>query len=193
MSDLYSTGRRVIFATNSTATAASYTAGFKTAPPADSFLMGGSPKGERYRGIRLSFYGLGEPVAANARVWALFPAMDSVGNCKGYEAQCLATITGSADAGLGEPTIPTGHAGTVDAYICDDLTVTTTTTATTPKGPGAILNSALGSAGAYAFAPNDGATPAFVIIPDCGNPSHIYVDGWDTNGAEFNGFIEGIV
>lgn len=192
MSDLYSTGRRVIFATDSTATAASYTAGFKTAPPADSFLMGGSPKGERYRGIRLSFYGQGEPVAANARVWALFPAMDSVGNCKGYEAQCLATITGSADASA-TPAIPVGHAGGELNAICDDLTVTTTTTATTPKGPGAVLNAALGSAGAQAFAPNDAATPAFVIIPDCGNPSHIYVDGWDTAGAAFNGFIEGIV
>ncbi len=57
----------------------------------------------------------------------------------------------------------------------------------------AVLNTALGSAGAQAFAPNDDTTPGFVIIPDCGNPSHIYVDGWDTAGAAFNGFIEGIV
>lgn len=191
MSDLYSTGRRLLFASNSTATTSSYTAGFKASLPTDAFAMGAWPEGKRYRGIRLSFHGLGEPVAANARVWALFPANNN-NRPGGFEAQCIATITGSSDAGL-TPVIPSGHAGTADAIICDDLAVTITTTATTPKGPGATINTGLGSAGAVAFAPNDATTPAFVLIPDCGNPSHIYVEGWDTNGAEFNGFIEGII
>lgn len=193
MSDLKSTGRRLILATNTTASASSYTAGYKASLPSDGvFDMGGSPSGARYRGIKVSLHGLGEPVAANARVWTLHPATDSnLAAVGGYEAQCIATVTGSSDAGL-TPTIPEDHYAD-SCIICDDIAVTTTTTATTPKGPGAILNTVLGSPGVQVFAPNDGATPAFFIIPDCGNPSHVYIELWEDNGAELNGFIEGFV
>lgn len=191
MSDLYSTGGRVALASNSTATASSYTAGFKTAPPTDAFEMGGSPRGERFRGVKVHVVCGDAGETIGARLWAFSPAYERAtpGSPKGYDAQCLATITGTSAATLAGPT---GHA--LPAMpICTTLAVTTTTTATTPKGPGAVLNTALGSAGAQAFSPADDVTAGFIVIPDVGNASHVYLEVWNANAAETNGLIEGFV
>lgn len=179
------------FATHSTATAASYTAGFKASLPNEAFIMGPSPGGSRYRGItiELASEGAGDTVGGN--VWCFWPAMNkATGRVEGYMAQCITILSGTTDAGV---TYPSGHVRSLAAYGCDAMTVTTTTTATSPKGPGATINTALGGAGAQAFSPNDDATPAYAIIPDCGNPSHIYVETWESSGAATNAYIEGIV
>lgn len=189
MSQLYSTGIRVIKPTaDSTATAASYTAGYKDTLPTDSFPMGGHPNGERYRGVKISLLSDATGATTQARVWAFWPCKTDTAS--GFEAQCLATITSTSSASLA---LTSAYPGMLARYNCDDIAVTVTTTATTPKGPGAVLNTALGSAGAQAFAPNDDTTPGFVIIPDCGNPSHIYVELFDAGGNHSNGFIEGLV
>ena len=57
----------------------------------------------------------------------------------------------------------------------------------------AFALAALGSAGAQAFSPADAATPGFFVIPDCGNPSHIYLEVFDAGGDPCNAYIEGIV
>lgn len=192
MTNLYSTGGRVALASNSTATAASYTAGFKASVPSDAFEMGGSPRGARYRGVKVHVICAEASITTiGGRLWAFSPAYASAvpGSPKGYDAQCLATITGTSASSL---TAPNGHAHS-GKYICTTLAVTTTTTATTPKGPGAVLNMALGSAGAQAFSPADDATAAFVIVPDVGNASHVYLELFDSAGNATNGLIEGFV
>lgn len=189
MSQLYSTGARVVFqSVDSTATSASYAAGFTTTLPNDSFPMGGSPSGERYRAVKIILLSEGTGATVDARVWAFWPCVTD--DASGYEAQCLATITSTGSTAV---TLPSDYPGVLARYCSDTIAVTTTTTATTPKGPGSVLNTALGSPGAQAFSPSDNATPGFVIIPDCGNPSHIYVEIWDAGGDRCNGFIEGLV
>lgn len=179
------------FATYSSATAAAYSAGFKASLPGECFAMGGSPSGSRYRGVRITLSDEGSGASVGARVWGMWAAMDrGASPAAGYEAQCIATLTGTSSSGV---TIPSGHVRSLAAYGCDTMTGTTTTTATTPKGPGATFNTALGSAGIQVFSPADSATPAFAIIPDCGNPTFIYVETWDAAGNKTNAYIEGIV
>lgn len=189
MSQLFSTGARLINqSADSTATAAAYTAGFKDTLPTNAFAMGESPSGKRYRAVKVSLLSDATGATVAARVWAFWPCKTDTAS--GFEAQCLATITSTSSASLA---LTSGYPGLLARYVCDDISVTTTTTATTPKGPGAVINTALGSAGAQAFAPNDDTTPGFVIIPDCGNPAYVYVETWDAGSNRSNGFIEGIV
>lgn len=189
MSQLYSTGARLIYqSADSTATAASYTAGFKDTLPTGAFPMGGHPNGERYRAVKVSLFSDAAGATVAARVWAFWPCKTDTAS--GFEAQCIATLAATSSASLA---LTSGYPGLLARYNCDDIAVTTTTTATTPKGPGAVINTALGSPGAQAFAPNDDTTPGFAIIPDCGNPSHIYVETWDAGSNRSNGFIEGLV
>ena len=186
---LQSTGKVMAFANASAATASSYAAGFTTTLPEGAFPMGASPNGDRYRGVRLTYSSDANGATVASNVWGAWPCKDADGGVAGYEKQCIATTTGTSSSGL---TLPDGHTRSLALYVCDTLAVTTTTTATTPKGPGAVNNTALGSAGAQAFSPADDATPAFILIPDCGNPSHVYVDVYDAGGNRSNVYIEGI-
>lgn len=189
MAQLYSTGIRLVTPTDSTATASTYSAGYKTSLPTGSFSMGGDPSGARYRGVKIGLASDSAGATVQAYVWAFWPYKTDTAT--GYEAQCIATITSTSASSLA---FPSAYPGVLARRPCDTISVTTTTTATTPKGPGAVLNTALGSAGAQAFSPADNTTPGFVIIPDCGNPSHIYVEVFDAAGTHIhNGTIEGLV
>lgn len=192
MGKLKSSGRVMCYATHSSATAQSYTAGFKASlPSTDVFDMGPSPGGDRYRGVKISLNSEGVGATVEGCVWAFWPAyIKGTMSPKGYEAHCIATLTGVSTNSI---TLPSGHVSSVAVYGCDTMTGTTTTVATTPAGPGAVINTALGSAGIQVFSPSDAATPAIAYIPDCGNPAHVYVELYDAGGDACNGFIEGIV
>lgn len=182
----YATGARVALASASTATAASYAAGFKTAPPTDAIEMGGNPRGERYGGIIVGFFTSNEATSTvGARVWIFRPdyAASAPGSPVGYRAHCIAAVTGTSSAGATLVANSAHPLYSTTPIALDELAVTVTTAVTTPKGPGGILNTAKGAAAAQVFTPNDDATPALLVIPYCGHASHVYIEMWDSAGS----------
>lgn len=128
---------------------------------AEQWLVISGRDGHLHRGLRARPYGVGldENQAKNYRLIGLSYAHDET--AAGVVADVLAfgsATTGSMTGGAGEPI------GAGDRW-CDTLTVTQTTTATTPKGPGAIQKTGLNIPAPQVYSPEDN-TPAQLFLGD---------------------------
>lgn len=204
--ELHSTGQNRYMTTGKTGTAGSdysvtqaartSAADLATAAGLTGMLDLGSKIGERFRGVIIGFMASAASSAVPFRIYAKRRGVASGGATT--EDYCLSLLlTGSftsSAAGVG-----TSATAIVKAteYVADIITFTIATGGVSPSGPGATINSALGSAGAYAYSPGTAAVQinlsAELWIPDVGNAEGLIIDFDPGNTVVANAIWEGVV
>jgi len=119
---LTSSGQVPYLATNSTNAAFATVAGRTvTAPTAASVFSLGANQGAKYRGVRITFFGVGTAgTSGNWRVWSLKQGAAFLnGSTTDYTRQLVAH--GTATLGAGTGALSSGHPLTTEK-MCDQLT-----------------------------------------------------------------------
>lgn len=166
--------------TNSTASAFTYTAGGRTTLASGSVTTIKLPDGAR--GVRLVPYGEGsDNTTFDYRVWLVRRPAGATGGVAEIEYYGGGTATLSTAVGSS-----TDLVGSSERFA-DTLTWTVGTTATTPKGIGALIEASNGLGTSFVYSPADN-TPASLTIPDCGGAIEVLID-FDMTGATSGNFL----
>ena len=140
-----------------------------------------------YRGARIQFFGAGtNDTTANYRIWTAHAGFSggessllNETHLTDLELRCFvadtSTVTLSTATGVASGLL------VVADVMCDTITMTLATTATTPRGPGTVVETAyqLGNATAYSPANN---VRGELVIPDFGGAWGFLID-FDMTGA----------
>lgn len=144
--------------------------------------------GPAFRGLRLQFFGTGsDNTTFDYRVWIVRKGLNSrpyhtPGAAPGYGDWSLeyfggGTATLSTAVGAAASNVPVLSS----ERIADTLTWTVSTTATTPKGPGASIEASNGLGTSWVYSPADN-TPAWLSIPDLDGAPYVLIE-FDLTGA----------
>lgn len=160
-----------VYATNSTSSAFSLSAGRTATRPTSGLLVFGNMLGARPRYIKAVFFGTGTATTTfDYKVWAVSVGVGANNTIEDYDLQLL--CSGTATLGTTTGVATTGI--TSSDKICDTLTTATATY-------GAAIVSAFGGVVPSAYSPGSNGE-ATLFIPECGNAYGLVFE-FDMTGA----------
>lgn len=168
-----------MLSTNSTASAFTYTAGGRATlgTSVTTIKMNAGS-----RGLRLVAFGEGsDNTTFDYRVWVVRRPRGSTGGT------CEIAYFGGGTATLSTSVGSSTDIVTSSERFADTLTWTVSTTATTPKGIGALVEASNGLGTSWVYSPADN-TPAVLSIPDLDGAIEVLID-FDMTGATSGNFL----
>lgn len=185
--DFYRGIRRYPFGVDASGAAFTITGGGRKLNSTFTQQLAIFPTGEA-QGVQVWFCGTGADNSTfDYRIWLLdggvrdLPTIGSTQGTSVIQSDYQWSYWGGGSCTLSTAVGVASGLVTASERYADTITFTLSTTATTPSGPGTVLETAYASPGTAAYSPADN-TPGMLVIPRLGWPSGIVID-FDMTGA----------